>query len=159
VYGEIINRQAMAHNLRPDVVACIVIQESNGDTFAGRFEEEFYEKRLNGLPRERLSGWVPKPGQTPSLFDERLQRASSFGLMQVLGDTARWCGKVTAPYLTKLCDPDVGVDVGCRVLSFYLGKGAGDYRKALKFYNGSWEYADKILTRVKNNEHVKFLQS
>jgi len=159
MYRDLINAHALAHNLRPDVVAGIILQESNGDTFAWRFEEAFFEQRLRDLKREALSGWVPKQGGLPSLFDEKVQRACSFGLMQVLGDTARWCGKAQTPFLTALCDPDMGIDVGCRVLSFYLGKGKGDYRTALKFYNGSWAYADKVLDRIKRNEHVKFLRS
>lgn len=159
MYADIINNHAIAHNVRPDIVACIVLQESKGDTFAWRFEEDFYARHLHGKARESLSGWCPAKNKLPSLNDELIQRACSFGLMQVLGDTARWCGKVTAPFLTCLCDPDVGIDVGCRVLSFYLGRGKGDYRTALKGYNGSWSYADEVLERVGRGEHVKFLQS
>lgn len=156
--GEIINRQALAHDVRPDVVACIVIQESKGDTFAFRWEEGFYANKLASKKSSELAGWVPASGTLPSLTDEKLQRACSFGLMQVLGDTARWCGKVTTPFLTVLCDPDRGVDVGCRVLSFYLGRAKGDYRSALKGYNGAWSYADEVLGRVAKGEHLQFFK-
>lgn len=156
--GEIINRHALAHNVRPDVVACIILQESKGDTFAWRWEEKFYVDKLASKKSSELAGWVPPSGTLPSLADERLQRSCSYGLMQVLGDTARWCGKVNAPFLTILCDPDRGVDVGCRVLSYYLGRAKGDYRAALKGYNGAWSYADEVLGRVARGEHLKFFQ-
>ena len=164
--GEIINRQSIAHDVRPDIVACIIAQESgktiNGafvcDTFAWRWEEKFYADKLVGKKSNELAGWVPVSGTLPSLTDEKLQRSCSYGLMQVLGDTARWCGKVTAPFLTVLCDPDRGIDVGCRVLSFYLGRAKGDYRAALKGYNGAWTYADEVLGRVARGEHLKFFK-
>lgn len=157
MFADIINKHAIAHNLRPDVVACIVIQESKGNTFAWRWEEDFYHKHLEFKKPGQLAGFVPKG--LPSFTDELLQRSCSFGPMQVLGDTARWCGKVTAPFLTALCDPDFGIDIGCRVLSYYLGLAKGDYRGGLKGYNGSWAYADEVLGRVSKGEHVKFLQA
>lgn len=156
--GELVNRQALAHDLRPDIVMCVVIQETKGDTFSWRWEEAFYDRRLKDKDRSTLSGWVPPPGTLPSIVDECLQRSCSYGLMQVLGDTARWCAKVTSPYLTVLCDPERGVDVGCRVLSFYLGQADGDYRKALKGYNGSFTYADEVLGRVQRGEHLKYFK-
>ena len=95
--GELINKHCIALDLRTDVVACIVIQESNGDTFAWRWEEQFYYNKLASRPRESLAGFVPKAGTLPSLVDECLQRSCSYGLMQVLGDTARWCVGITNP--------------------------------------------------------------
>lgn len=155
---EIINRNALANKLRPDVVTCIVIQESKCDTFAWRWEEKFYANHLANKERNELAGWVPALGALPTLEDERLQRSCSYGLMQVLGDTARWLGKVVAPFLTVLCDPDRGVAVGCTVLAYYLGRAKGDYRAALKGYNGSWEYADEVLGRVAKGEHKQILR-
>jgi len=153
-----IERHTKAMDLRQDVVICIMLQESKGDTFAWRWEEKFWEQRLKNKDRSQLSGWTPKPGTLPSITDELLQRSCSFGLMQVLGDTARWCAKVTSPYLTSLCDPDRGIEAGCRILSFYLKQASGDYRGALKGYNGSWSYADEVLGRVQRREHVAWMR-
>lgn len=158
ILSEIVNRNALAHNLRPDVVMCIIIQESKGDTFSWRWEEGFYQKKLLGKSRGELSGWTPNIRELPSLTDELLQRSCSYGLMQVLGDTARWCGKVTTPYLTSLCDPDRGVDTGCRILSYYLGRANNDYRAALQGYNGSWSYAYEVLKRVADGEHLEIFK-
>lgn len=153
----LVNDNAIAHNLRPDIVMCILIQETGGDVFAGRFEKDFYEAHLRDS--QPLSGWTPAKGTVPTMATERCQRAWSWGLMQVLGDTARWCAKCTYPYLTKLSDPAIGIDVGCRVLSYYLGRAKGDYRAALKGYNGSWEYADEVLARVARGEHLEWFRS
>lgn len=163
--GELINKHALAHNLRPDIIACVIIQESNGDTFANRFEPGFYEKYVYHKDRSQLSGWVPKLSELPNLTTEKVNRSTSWGLMQVMGDTARWLGKITAPYLTVLCDPDVGIDVGCRVLSYYLGLEGNDYFRALDRYNSGIatdingrSYAEKVLHRVTDMEHLRFFQ-
>lgn len=158
VLGEIINRLSLKHNLRPDIVAAIVIQESGGDTFAWRWEEDFYNRRLAGKSRSDLSGFIPPPGSLPSLEDEKLQRSCSFGCMQVLGDTARWCAGIKEPFLTALCDPELGIEAGCRVFSFYLNRARGDYYNALIRYNGSEQYAPKILLRIKKGEHLRFFR-
>ena len=156
--GFLINEIALPMKLRPDIVAAIVLQESNGNTFAWRWEEAFWEKHLKNAKREELAGFVPPAGSLPSLVDERLQRSCSYGLMQVLGDTARWCGKVTAPFIGVLHDPKFGIQIGSRVLQFYLAKSKGDYDRALKYYNGSWEYVTKINNIINNRQHLKFFE-
>lgn len=153
---ELINKYAVKYELKPEVVACVVLKESKGDTFAWRWEEKFWKDNLEDKRREELSGFVP-PG-LPSLYDEKQQRSSSYGLMQVLGETARWCAKFKGPYLTALCDPEIGMDVGCKVLRFYLDRAKGDYSKALKYYNGSQSYANEVLDMVARKEYLKLFR-
>lgn len=162
---ELINKHAIAHGVRPDIVACIILQESEGNTFAWRWEEGFYHRNLKGKKRSELSGWKPPSDSLPSLEDECLQRSCSFGAMQVLGETARWCCNSTLPYLTALCDPDIGIDYGCKVLAFYLRKNGGSYERALAAYNAGnpdypagKEYCQKIFRRIQNKEHLKILR-
>jgi hypothetical protein len=164
IIGEIVNRKAKEYDLRADIVLGIILQESRGNTFAWRHEEDWFFRNMNGKKREQLSGWAPAVGELPSLYDECMQRSCSFGLMQCLGDTARWCAKVTAPYLTALCDPEIGIDAGCRILSFYL-KREKTYEKALAAYNAGTSrslegqrYAQKVLKRLTDGEHKKFLE-
>lgn len=163
--GEIVNHNALANDLRPDIVMCVIIQESGCNTFANRYEPFFYDHYLANKNRDQLSGWVPKIGELPNLPTEKRNRAMSWGLMQVMGDTARWCAKVNYPYLTTLCDPEKGVDVGCRVLSYYLGKAKGNYRTALAMYNSGvtptitgWDYADEVISRLQAGEHLKYVK-
>lgn len=154
---DLIEKYSSKYGLEPSIVACVILQESAGDTFAWRWEEAFYLKHLKGKHRSELSGWTPKLGTTPSIVDEILQRSCSYGLMQVLGDTARWCGKMSNPYLTALCDPEVGLDIGCKVLKFYLDRASGDYHKALEGYNGSPVYPRKIFERHAKLEYQKLI--
>lgn len=161
MFGPLINKHALAMGLRPDVVAAVIIQESNGEPFAARYEDAFYQALLANKKRQELAGFVPYP--TPTLATEKRLRATSIGLMQVMGDSARWIGKVTANYLTVLCEPDIGIEVGCKVLKFYLDKERGDYHRALSRYNSGrpdsqrgMRYAEEVLGRVSRGEHLRF---
>ncbi len=156
--GELVNRYALKYELRPDVVACIILQESNGNPFAIRFERKFCETKLATKDRAYLFSWYSGSGEKPSLETERTQRATSFGLMQCLGETLRWCVKSKQPFLTAYCDPELGIDAGCHVLAYYLERGGNDYREALKGYNGVYSYADEIFERVRRGEHKRFFQ-
>ncbi len=164
MYAELINRHALANDVRPDIVACIILQESNGDTFAARFEPDFYRTYLKDKTRDRLSGWVPSASELPSFDTEKMFRSTSWGLMQVMGDTARWCAGVKDRYLSRLVDPDRGIDAGCRVLAYYLAKEKGDYTRALARYNAGsvsergLQYAKKVLTRLENREHLTLMR-
>lgn len=159
--GELINKYAIEFSLRPDVIAAIIIQESNGDTFAIRYEGSFYQALLANKKRSELSGFVPYP--TPTLETEKRARATSWGLMQVMGDTARWCAKHSSNYLSSLCEPDIGVHAGCATLSYYLSKERGDYHRALSRYNAGRPdsqrgliYAKEVLSRIDRGEHLRF---
>ena len=161
ILSPLVNNHAILNNLRADIVMCIILQESGADTFANRFEPAFYDKYLKDKSRNELTGFVPP--SIPTLITEKHNRATSWGLMQVMGETARWCAKVTAPYLTTLCDPDRGIDAGCRVLSYYLGLENEDYPRALARYNAGnpnspvgRQYADIVANRVIAGEHLKY---
>ena len=166
--GEIVNRVAPKYGLRPDIVLCIILQESQGNPFANRFEKHIYN-RLVPLKREELSGWKPDADYNdkelePSLETEKVNRAISWGLMQVLGETGRWCARVSVPFLSALQEPELGADTGCKVLSYYL-KTHGTYDKALAAYNAGTptstqgqQYARKVLFRLSAGEHKAYLQ-
>jgi soluble lytic murein transglycosylase-like protein len=160
--GEIVNRIAPQYGLRADIVLCIILQESDGDPFRNRIEESYVEL-LKPKKREELSGWKPGPKDMPNLKTEKYNRSQSWGLMQVMGETARWCAGVTAPYLTVLLEPERGVDTGCKVLSYYLKK-HGTYDRALAAYNAGvptstlgQQYSAEVLARLARGEHKRFL--
>jgi soluble lytic murein transglycosylase-like protein len=69
--------------------------------------------------------------------------------MQVMGQTAREKG-ASSLYLSALCDPAVGLAVGCRILRQKLEAAAGDAARALLAWNGgaNADYADEVLARV-----------
>jgi soluble lytic murein transglycosylase-like protein len=80
---------------------------------------------------------------------EAQTRAISFGLMQVMGQVAREHG-FQGRFLSQLCDPDVGVDLGCHKLHECFAAHEGDPEAALLAYNGGGnsEYGKQVLARV-----------
>jgi soluble lytic murein transglycosylase-like protein len=72
----------------------------------------------------------------------------SWGLMQVMGQVARENG-FTDHYLSGLCDPAAGVDLGCRVLRKKLDAAKGDTAQGLLLWNGGANpnYPVEVLAR------------
>jgi len=82
IIEHLIVKVATDHGLPPTLVRAMVMVESGGDTFATRYEPGFFEKYV------RNDGSV-KAFAPCSLQTERVMRATSFGLMQVMGQVAR----------------------------------------------------------------------
>ncbi|MFZ5427054.1 MAG: transglycosylase SLT domain-containing protein [Thermodesulfobacteriota bacterium] len=103
----LIESAAKANGLPANIVSAIVQTESSGNTWATRYEPGFYERyvRTNDV---RVFGPV-------SIVTEKNARATSWGLMQIMGETARCLG-FNAPFLAALCDPMVGLEWGCKYL-------------------------------------------
>src|SRR5580692_9066457 len=91
---------AEKHMLDPALVCAVVEQESGWDTHAIRYEPGF---------RTRYVAPLALP---PS---EEIARSISWGLMQLMGQVAREHG-FTGKFLSALCDPAVGLDLGCTAL-------------------------------------------
>ncbi len=86
------------------LVCAIVEQESAWNTYAIRYEPGFRTRYVAplGLPAT-----------------EEIARSISWGLMQVMGQVAREHG-FTGKFLSALCDPLVGLDIGCAALASKL---------------------------------------
>jgi soluble lytic murein transglycosylase-like protein len=135
---------AAQHALDPALVCAIVEQESAWDPHAFRYEPAFRQR------------YVARLGLPPT---EEIARSISWGLMQVMGQVAREHG-FAAKFLAALCDPAVGLDVGCTVFAAKLRAGAGDVDaasvannvidRALELWNGGAnpDYAAQVLARV-----------
>lgn len=133
---------ARRYDLDPDFVEGFCRQESSCDPWAARYEPAFYDRYIKPL----------KVGET-----EGRLRATSFGLMQVMGQVARELG-FKDKWLTALCDPAIALDYGCRhlknkLLKYGLKGGIAAYnsgsprvRKDGKYENQS--YVDGILKHV-----------
>lgn len=123
---------AEAHGIDPALVCALCHHESaNWKPFASRYEPAFYEKYVKDM---KLS---------PT---EKTMRATSFGLMQVLGQVAREYG-FSGDFLTELLDPIQGLEYGCRKLANCMDRANGEVRQALLLYNGGGDkgYPDKVL--------------
>lgn len=179
MYGEIIRKEA-ANSLVPvELIAAVIVQESRGVTTATRYEPAFYETYLRTKTRSQLSGWLPSVGELPSFDTEKKDRATSYGLMQVMGDTARWCAKLapdgTDPldprrYIASLTIPEIGIACGAKVLAYclYLERATTDpdekIRRALSRYNSGsptsmkgLAYAGKVMKIIKDGMHKGML--
>src|SRR5438445_1049533 len=134
-------RQAAAnHNLDPALV-CAVCEQESGDPnnnwqwrpWAIRYEPAFYER-------------YTKPMHLTDT--EEYSRAISWGLLQLMGETARELG-YKGP-IAKLCEPDVGLDWGCLKLANCMKAHGSNLVEALLAYNGggNLNYPDEVMARM-----------
>jgi soluble lytic murein transglycosylase-like protein len=127
---------AVRHALDSALVCAVVEQESSWDTHAIRYESAFrvrYVAPLNLSPTEEVA------------------RSISWGLMQVMGQVAREHG-FAGKFLSSLCDPATGLEIGCDVLASKIAAAAGDVARALALWNGGANaaYAPEVLARAAN---------
>ena len=125
---------ATRHELNPALVCSVVEQESAWDSHAIRYEPAFRAR------------YVAPLGLPPT---EEVARSISWGLMQVMGQVAREHG-FDGRFLTALCEPETGLDIGCTVLAAKLAAADGDAARALALWNGgaNSDYAAQVLARV-----------
>ena len=95
---------AERHALDPALVCAVVEQESAWDAHAIRYEPAFRTR------------YVAPLGLPPT---EEVARSISWGLMQVMGQVAREHG-FSGKFLSALCEPAAGLDIGCAVLASKL---------------------------------------
>jgi len=120
------------HGIDPELVAAVIATESSWDAWSVRYEDGFYHRYIDSM--------------TGLTATEKRLRATSFGLMQVMGQTAREFG-FSEKWLTQLCSPEMGIEYGCRKLAACLKLENGDVRAGLLRYNGGGDpgYPDRVL--------------
>ena len=148
--GVVTGFEFAAHSLPGDLIAAMMMQESAGDPWATRFEPLFYEKYI-----KNNEGVKAMPGV--SLATEQICRATSFGLLQVMGQVARELG-FQGKYLTALCEPQVGLLWGCRQLAKFLKKYQSETDAIAAYNAGSSRKKAGGLTYV-NQEYVDGVQA
>jgi hypothetical protein len=147
-------KEAEINEISPDLVASIIYQESysacgnfTDAIWAVRYEDGFFHRYLNEKP---FVGENPNYTKV-SRATERRMRACSFGLMQIMLQTAREHG-FGEPYGTALCNPTTNIEYGCKILAGYLRKyGAVD---GVRRYNGSLKNLDTEVYRLKIESHL-----
>ena len=130
-------KAALVHGLDPALVCAVVEQESSWNPWAMRYEPAFFAKYVASLyTNNKVSA------------TEAYARGFSWGLMQVMGQVARENG-FTEAFLSALCDPANGIEIGCRVLKRKLDAMAGDVVRGLLAWNGGGNpsYAAEVLAR------------
>lgn len=134
--------------LDPDALMLAwVAQESSWDPFAVRFEPAFFRR------------YVKPHLADPIIRREAVERATSFGLLQLMGQTAREIG-FTRP-LADLWEPELNLYWCCKyLLEDRRRRTDGTWAGALAAYNGGLggntrppyrrqPYIDKIVTRAR----------
>jgi soluble lytic murein transglycosylase-like protein len=129
-------QRAAVYGLDPALVCAVCEQESEWDTYAIRFEPAFEKKYIH-----------PALPQAPTT--EEIAKAMSFGLMQVMGEVARERG-FKGKFLSSLCDPDIGLHVGCEYLKHIMDNHGGDVAASLQRWNGGGNpnYAAEVMARM-----------
>jgi hypothetical protein len=126
----------------------------NNAIYSSRPEPGFYGFYLKNRAYLTLAGYKPKSLPSPS--SEKLLRAQSYGLTQIMGETARVLG-FKGQYLNELFKPHINIEYGARWLGRYLHR-TKSVEKALLRYNGGGDklYPSKIL-KVKDSGTWKTL--
>ena len=133
---KIVDLSAKANRLDAALVCAVIEQESDWDQYAARYEPAFYRRYIQSMQLNET---------------EKYFRATSWGLMQVMGQVAREFG-YKGRYLPALCDPYVGIGYGCIVLKHKIDTRGGDITAGLLAYNGGGNksYAAEVLARTVN---------
>jgi soluble lytic murein transglycosylase-like protein len=110
MFEQEIGNACIRYGLPVGLVHAIVKVESSGNPWAIRYEPGFQRAYLDGKPW-RIYGAVTHD-------TEVVARATSWGLMQVMGQVARERG-FEGIYLSELCNPAAGIEYGCRQLKHF----------------------------------------
>ncbi len=145
---DLIKIEAKNKGLRLDLVMAIVQVESGGNTNAMRYEKSF--------------GYYTKPEfyskvQMISLETEKALQRFSYGLMQIIGGTARYLGYEGR--LIDLCLPSNGIMWGCHYLANICDEyldlpdqiavyNAGRVKKTDSGKYVNQDYVDKVMALI-----------
>lgn len=131
--------EAKLQKLDPALVKAIIEQESGWNIYASRFEAGFYKRYISKT--------------CPVQSTESIARATSFGLLQLMGEVARELS-FSDIQLSDLFDPRTNLKYGCQHLANKLKSAKGDVTKALLLWNGGSDtaYPQQVLARKKHYE-------
>lgn len=147
-----INFYANRYGIQPHILAGLILQESSGNTYAIRCEPGFFKRYYKGLVRlvnKTLSKSDDKWIKYPDVF------SASYGLCQVMYPIAIENG-LSLRYPTELCDPDIGIEAGCKHLRKHLDNLNNNISMALLRYNGGGDpmYPAKVIEKGNMVRHL-----
>lgn len=135
---QLAHEAAQKYGLDSALVCAVCEQESDWNPWAVRYEPAFYSHYVVPILETGHFGAT-----------EATMRATSFGLMQIMGEVAREYGFL-GPFLSELCDPEIGLDIGCKYLSALHGRTGNNTKAALARWNGGANaaYPEQVMARM-----------
>lgn len=127
---------AVKYNLIPSLVCGICEQESSWEPDATRYEPAFYVRYIEPMIHA---------GTLTDMVEAR-NRATSFGVMQVMGEVAREL-EYTGPLPFESAEQ--GIELGCEKFSRCVAESHGDMISALLRYNGgsNYDYPKQVISK------------
>ena len=128
-----IERAAQELALPASLIAAVIQEESRFDEWATRTEPRYFCKVEKV---RRISGAVCTRAHRlgPTAFTELVDRSRSYGLMQIMGETAREQG-FDRPFLAELYIPSNAIAHGAMLLKRLLTRYHNDTLSAISAYN------------------------
>lgn len=128
---------APTFHLDPVLVCAVCEQESGWNPNATRYEQGFRERYIDRMGLTEI---------------EAIQRSTSYGLMQIMGQVAIEQGFTGDLY--QLLDPEIGLAWGCRYLEKKLVHCEGNVEAALLSWNGggNQDYPGAVMARMAGYE-------
>lgn len=127
---------AVKHGIDPQILKALCHHESkNWKQYAFRWEPDFYDRYVSTMKLLTAT--------------EKQARAFSYGLGQIMGQTAREFG-FTGDDLSELFEPATNLEFVCRKLARCFKDHPNDLRKTLLSYNGGQNlaYPDLVLRHM-----------
>jgi hypothetical protein len=138
---------ATKHKLETSLVLALIRQESDGEVYTQRFEPAFRYFFDPVTVARRLK---------VSIDTEKIGQGTSYGLMQVMGATARELGFLR--YFGEIFEPATNLEIGCRYLKSLINR-FGSARDGIAAYNaGSPRKGDdgKLINQSYVDNILKF---
>jgi hypothetical protein len=111
------------------------------------YYQYFYDLTQGPLYDKQLSAQQNRKRAFDVLGGDEFEfQTTSHGLMQLMGATARDMGFIRDR--ADIYDPATNINLGCKYLKQCFRRARGDHREALRYYNGGYRYANRILQRI-----------
>jgi soluble lytic murein transglycosylase-like protein len=130
-YRAEIERAASAHSVPAALIAAVIQEESRFDEWATRAEPRYFKNRK---VRRAATRWTRAHPGGASTYTELADRSRSYGLMQIMGETAREQG-FAEPFLAALYIPDNAIAHGATLMKKLLARYKNDTLSAISAYN------------------------
>jgi soluble lytic murein transglycosylase-like protein len=130
-FREEIERAATDYTLPASLIAAVIQEESRFDEWATRAEPRYMR---SWKVRRSATRFARAHRLGPTAFTELMDRSRSYGLMQVMGETAREQG-FDPPFLAELYLPQNAIAHGAMLLKRLLKRYHNDTLSAISAYN------------------------